>query len=204
MKEAIVTPVTNNIDWAQLPIIPIDTPISPTDAQATACAQICYDANALYVHLSTTEEEHRAVEQGPLGMPCEDSCLEFFFCPMEEESRYINLEFNSNGCLFLGIASCIEDLTRLVLVQKGELEELFHPVTELRSDGWDLTFQMPYTFIRRFFPDFAATPGRTMRANFYKCAEKVAKPHFLAWNPIFRQGRSRFHTPAEFGQLHFE
>ncbi len=204
MKEALIPFVPGSKDWSAIPCLSIDTPLRPTDAKVSANAQICYDDEALYIHLSTTEEEHRSVEKGPLGMPCEDSCLEFFFCPEEGDTRYFNFEFNSNPCLFLGIATNIQDLTRLVTIRESDMFDIFQPATNVRPDGWDITFRMPYTYIRRFFPDFAPASGKTMRANFYKCAEKVEKPHFLTWNPILRQGRHLFHTQAEFGKLIFE
>lgn len=204
MKEAIVVPVTGQVDWTQVPVIPIDEQMSQGELTASAYAQICYDDNALYVHLSETSQEVRIVEEGPLAMPCHDSCLEFFFCPMEDELRYINLEFNAKPALYMGIGSGIHDLTRLVFHRSTEFQDLLNPVAEVREDGWDLTFRMPYSFVRRFFPDFAVTPGRTMRANFYKTGDKLEKPTSLAWNRIYATKPARFHTPEEFGKLTFQ
>ena len=97
----------------------------------SAYAQLGYSDEALLVHLWTEEPTTRAVEEGDLGMPCEDSCLEFFFCPMEGDGRYFNLEFNANGCMYLGFASGLDDLIRLVPDQKA-----VHPL--IRREAWAL------------------------------------------------------------------
>ena len=203
MKEAIITYMPNGIDWAQVPVISISEPLRPLEADVTAWAQICYTDQALELHLSTTEDEVRREENGLLGMPCRDSCLEFFIRPIGEDIRYLNYEFNSSGCMYLGFGTSPEDLIRLVPGDEKQ-NALFQPVMQLRSDGWDLYFRIPYTFLRQFFPSFQPVSGGTIRANFYKCGDLLAKPHYLMWNPITRKGRSLFHTPAEFGQLIFE
>lgn len=205
MKEAIITPVSGEINWAEIPVISIDSLVKTVSTDVKAWAQICYDTESLYLHLFAVESEIRTVEEGPIGTPCCDSCLEFFFCPMEGDMRYFNLEFNPNKCLYLGIGTNVEDLTRLIPEEEPNngTEFTFRPVVNMTENGWEIFYRIPYSFIRRFFPSFAATPGKTMRANFYKCADMTSEPHYIAWNPITRQGTSVFHTPAEFGLIRF-
>jgi hypothetical protein len=40
----------------------------------------------------------------------------------------------------------------------------------------------------------------TIRANFYKCGDLTAHPHFLSWNPIDLP-KPDFHRPEFFGTL---
>ncbi|MBQ6875654.1 MAG: carbohydrate-binding family 9-like protein [Lachnospiraceae bacterium] len=203
MKEAVITRISGAPDWSIIPIIAIDECIKTTHTEVTASAQICYDDQALYLRLCTQETEIRREEHGFLAMPCNDSCLEFFFCPKEDDFRYFNLEFNPNTTLYLGFGTSVDNLSRIVLSEEGEQQKLFCTQVNFTADGWEITYQIPYTFIRRFFPEFSPVPGKTIRANFYKCANMVSKPHYLAWNPITRQGKSVFHTPKEFGRLYF-
>ena len=203
MKEAIISYLPSGINWSALPALDISEHVRPTESDACAYAQICYTDEALMLHLSATEQEIRQEESGLLGMPCQDSCLEFFIRPLEEDIRYINFEFSPRCCMYLGFGSGPEDLYRLT-VDEEQRDALFAPVAQLRSDGWDLYFRIPYTFLQTFFPGFRATSGTAIRANFYKCGDLLEKPHYLAWNPIYRQGSCRFHTPAEFGRLVFE
>ena len=193
-----------NIDWSSIPRLDIDQLVLTDSTDVTAFAQICRSDSALFLRLSATESEIRSQENGLLGHPCKDSCLEFFFCPKEGDNRYFNLEFNPGICLFLGFGSSIHNLTRLLPQDPDGLNSIFHPSVTFRDDGWEITYQIPYTFIRRFFPDFAPMPGQTIRANFYKCADLAAKPHYLAWNPITGTEGSVFHAPEDFGLLCFD
>ena len=165
-------------------------------AEVVASAQICYDEEALYVRLSAKEKHIRAEYTGPLDMPCQDSCLEFFFCPMEGDNRYFNIEFNPNCCMYLGIGSCLKDLVRLL----PAWENVLYPKAERFFDGWAVTYQVPVSFVRRFFPGFTLESGTIIRANFYKCGELTVQPHDLSWNEL-AQGEHSFHRPCDFGML---
>ena len=122
MKEYTITR-TENVDWSKVPVIEINEFYGEKAEEITAKAQIAYNDEALLIHLSTNEKNYRKVETDTLGMPCEDSCLEFFFSPINGDKRYFNIEFNANSCMFLGMGSSVNDLTRLTFVD----EELFRP-----------------------------------------------------------------------------
>ena len=199
MKEAIIN---RKADWSQIPVFAIDFLHATHSTDVKAFAQICYDDQALYLRMFAQETEIRAEEKDILGMPCVDSCLEFFFSPIENDLRYLNLEFNPNKCLFMGYGSSIYDLVRLA-ISEDEKMQLFNPQVAYLPDGWEITYQVPYSFIRRFFPDFEAAPGKTIRANFYKCAEETTVPHYMTWSPITPKELSSFHSPEEFGILTF-
>lgn len=185
-------------NWADVPAINIDQKLHPTDANVTAQAQLCYDEHALYVRLSAQEEKIRAELTGTLDEICEDSCLEFFFCPTENDPRYFNIECNPNGCLFLGFGPNVEELVRLIPENPS-----IQPVAKRIPGGWETVYAIPYSFIRMFFPGFSPASGSTMRANFYKCGDKTEIPHYLCWNQVPQQ-RCAFHNPSAFGLVHFE
>ena len=199
MRNYTIKQMTGKPDWALVPTLPIDNRYFDTPLEITAQAQIAYNEDALWVRLSTVEERIRAIEVGPLGSPCEDSCLEFFFCPMEGDNRYFNIEFNVNGCLYLGFGSYIGDLVRLLPSE----EPLLSPNIHRTASGWEIEYEIPYSFIRRFFPDFTAFSGKHMRANCYKCADFSTPPHYMAWSPIVGEP-FKFHRPECFGEMIFE
>ena len=181
---------------SELPVLEIGEHLWLEPAPVRAFAQMSYDDEALRVTLWAQEPNIRAEENGPLGFPCLDSCLEFFFSPMEGDSRYFNIEVNPNGCVYLGFG-----IDRYLLVRL--LPEEFDPLkieTERTPDGWRAHYQVPYSFIRHFFPEFRAEPGKTMRANFYKCGDKTVQPHFISWNRV-DQEQPDFHVPQHFGLL---
>ncbi|MBE6588723.1 MAG: hypothetical protein E7643_00965 [Ruminococcaceae bacterium] len=185
--------------WEAIPTLEIDHKYFDTPEEIKAYAQISYDDEAILVHLSTVERVIRAVETGPLGSPCEDSCLEFFFCPEEGDPRYFNIEFNSNGCMYLGFGSGIADLVRIL---PGDGVDPFSYVIQKEEGRWEITYRVPFAFIRRFFPSFSVYAGKRMRANCYKCADFSEPPHYRAWSPIVGEP-FKFHRPECFGEMIF-
>ncbi|MBO4853734.1 MAG: hypothetical protein J5482_01120 [Oscillospiraceae bacterium] len=185
-------------DLPRMPAAPIDVPLWGGSFGISAQAQLCYDSDALYVRLRAAEEHIRAENTEVWQEPCEDSCLEFFFSPVPGDRRYLNVEFNLKGCMYLGLGSCMDDLVRLV-PDKGDP---FAFRAQTTPDGWEITYAVPHDFVRRFFPAYAPRAGMVIRGNFYKCGDKTAHPHYLAWNPI-RTEAPLFHVPDDFGTLRF-
>ena len=198
MKTYTITKCSGNINWESIPALNIDTQLWGTETDITAQGKVCYDEEALHVRLSAVEANIRAEEHGPLGSPCQDSCLEFFFCPVAEDSRYFNIEFSPTGCVYLGFGHDRYDLIRL-LPEKG----LFHPEINRTTDGWEITYSVPYSFLRLFLPNFQAVSGGHIRANFYKCGDRTVKEHYLSWNPITCENPD-YHLSQYFGDLYFE
>ena len=200
MKEyTIVKKPLGNI-WEKVPYLDINTPLFVgEEVFITAKGQICYDENALYVRLSCDEEEIRAEEKNPLGEVCADSCMEFFFCPMEGDERYFNIECNLTGAIFLGMGSNVQTLVRFIPEEPAIL-----PKGKKLEKGWEVTYTVPYSFIRQFFPEFKVFSGKKIRANCYKCGDKTSRPHYFTWNPVPVLECASYHNPKEFGQMHFE
>jgi hypothetical protein len=199
MKEYIITKVENKADWASIPVINIDEVYGVKPEGISASAQVAYNDEALLIHLKTTEKNYRRVETDALGSPCEDSCLEFFFSPINGDKRYFNVEFNANGCMYLGMGSSVNDLTRLIFAG----DELFKPEIKTLDEGWEICYSIPYSFITRFFKEFKAEKGLNIRANCYKCSDKGEQKHYLTWCPIVKLPRSSFHNPDCFGTMIF-
>ena len=190
---------SEGFDWNKVPAVSIAIPYHNEDVNIGATGQVCYDENSLYVRLVAKEEHIRAEYTGLLDAPCEDSCLEFFFSPINGDMRYFNIEFNPNCCVYLGIGSCLDDLVRLV----PEFGYPFQPEAKRTEDGWEITYQVPFSFIRQFFPDFQPVSQSTIRGNFYKCGDLTVKEHYFSWNQITGDVLS-FHRPCDFGLLIFE
>ena len=182
----------------EMPAAEICVPLWGGSFGISADARMCYDERALYLRLSAVEKAIRAEHTEPWEAPCEDSCLEFFFCPLPGDARYFNVEFNPNGCLFLGMGSGIFDLVRLTPLQ----EDLFAFSAARDETGWSVSYEIPHAFVRQFFPQYAPAAGMKLRGNFYKCGDLTENPHFLAWNPVREEGGT-FHQPADFGTLLF-
>ena len=198
MRQYCIIKKPENLDWSIVPKLAIDNLLWSDPIDINAEGALCYDEEGLYVRLTAVEKNIRAEHTGRLGIPCEDSCLEFFFSPMPGDSRYFNIELNPNGCLYLGFGSNRYNLLRLIA-----RDEPFSVKTERTNDGWAVTYCIPWKFVCQFFPDFNANSGVTMRANFYKCGDLTPQPHYFSWNPITLTN-PEFHCPDHFGLLIFE
>ena len=195
MKSYTLKKISGAPNWDAIPALDIDIPYrTPADIQAWA--QLCWDETGIYVNLRTREEHIRCEETGPLPMICNDSCLEFFIRPTESMA-YFNFEFNLACGLWLGHGLNANDLVRLVV---SDEKELFHPQSYRTDDGWGITFHVPFSFIRHFFPDFKAYEGLQFYGNCYKCGDLTVQEHYLSWNKI-EQEKLSFHTPQFFGRM---
>lgn len=102
-------------DWSAVPSAEIGNLLWTESCGVRAWAQLCWTEEALHLRLRAAERDIRAEERGLLGMPCRDSCLEFFFCPAAGDLRYFNIEFSPSGCMYLGFGRSIEEHSRLLV-----------------------------------------------------------------------------------------
>ncbi len=201
MRTYTIAQQNTPINWDNVEILPIDLVQLNEGAPIKAQAQICYDDTSLHIRQTAVEEHIRAEENGPLGAPCEDSCLEFFFSPIWGDTRYLNIECNPNGCIYLGMGNKIDGRVKLHRLIPEHMP--FTPSICRTEDGWSVEYSIPYTFIRHFFPEFNPKSGYQMRANCYKCGDKTVKTHYFAWNPL-DPGVKTFHSPECFGTMTFQ
>ena len=183
-------------DWEDIPALQIASPLFPSAPGISATAQLCYDADSLYVRLSAIEHNIRAENRGLLDEVCEDSCLEFFYSPMGD-GRYFNLEVNPNGAMYFGFGTSLQNLYRLIPENHP-----IHPVITRTEDGWSVEYAIPHDFVKLFFPDFSPAPGKAIRTNCFKCGDLTDHPHWLCWNPVPAE-RATFHCSEYFGTMVF-
>ena len=114
--------------------------------------------------------------------------------------HHINWEFNSGGVLFISIGTDRYDRKNLEI---DSYSDLFRVETRVRKDGWEISYKIPYEFLRKYFPCFKIREGDKMRGNFYKCADKAKSPHYGCWADIDLP-EPDFHCPKFFGDLVLE
>lgn len=181
-------------DWSTIPVLPIDHFLWLDPVNVSAQAQICWDDEAIYIRMEAEEPRLRMRETGLLAEVCEDSCMEFFLQPTQRP-EYLNFEMNPDRAMWLGIGVDADTRIRLLV---PEVETLLDVRSAYTLNGWKLTYRIPFSFIRIFFPDFEAKEGLCVRGNVYKCGEKTADPHFMAWCPTVYE-EPNFHMSEYFG-----
>lgn len=162
------------------------------------------DHEHLFLTYHVKGEQLRAVTTEDQGPVWEDSCVEFF-CQVPGDKHYMNFECNCIGAMVGSRRlSREEDVQPFSAAEMARIERkctypreafeekdgLFEWTVELKIP-LDLIFQCPISSLQ--FP-------MTLRCNFYKCADKTKKPHFLCWQPIDLP-KPNFHCPDFFGEI---
>ena len=185
------------IDWSIIPALPINKVLWSEDTGIHAQGQLCYDDTNLYVHMSAEEKHIRAEYTAPLSPVHEDSCLEFFF-KTSDSNNYFNFEINPKGCMCIQYGPSRAE--RINIVKYDALEYFDIHISRL-SDGWEIYYKIPLSFIRLFQPDIHF--NGSLYGNMYKCGDKTVKEHYLAWSPVDVE-KPDFHRPEFFGELRFQ
>jgi hypothetical protein len=165
---------------------------------------IAYTEREILLKYYVQEDYFRAEKTETNQMVCEDSCVEFFVSPTDD-GIYYNLEFNAIGTCLLGSGTGRSDskvapsevvsaIRRLTSGMKKTEKEITGKIS------WDITLAIPLeTFFKHRINDLK---GKTFRANFYKCGDKLTVPHYITWNPVGTH-QPDYHRPEYFGLLKF-
>ena len=155
---------------------------------------------AILYHVRCLDLRALALEDN--GPVWEDSCCEFFASD-PEDGTYYNFEMNCIGTLLGAKRASRTDCTHYPAEKLSEVvrhSTLGKKQRDLSGKifGWSAGMVIPLEMI-------GIDPSRlpsSIRANFYKCADRTAHPHFLAWNRVETPDPD-FHRPEFFGELLF-
>lgn len=190
-EEKIAFQPVATVNWADFPYAP--------EVQF----RIAYTQNAILLHYKVKEASVRAVAGRDNGPVWEDACVEFFSIPADD-GIYYNVECNCAGALLVGAGSGREGRRHApqdVLDKVQRWSSLGREAFEERVGDctWEVALIIPFTTF--FLHEITSLDGKNIRANFYKCGDKLQTPHFLSWNPI-ELPSPNFHCPQFFGTLH--
>ncbi|MBQ6652825.1 MAG: hypothetical protein IJM81_05450 [Prevotella sp.] len=166
--------------------------------------RIAHTGSHFVIQFDVEETSIRAVALHDNGRVWEDSCCEFFVAP-DAAGTYYNFECNCIGTLLVASGSERENrqlASPEVLCGIARKSTFRHKEIPL-SQGeyhWRLELIIPVSSF--FCHDIGTLSGKTMRCNFYKCGDKLHRPHFLSWSPVGTLTPD-FHRPDYFGTLHF-
>ncbi len=166
--------------------------------------RIAYGKNAIFIKYCVEEEFVRAENIVDNDMVCEDSCVEFFVSPVCG-GIYYNFEFNCIGTCRVGVGTSRSDNllidTRIINKIRRVSTLGDKPFTEKKgSFKWELIAVVPLEiFIKHNINELQ---NKMFQANFYKCGDKLSKPHYLSWNRV-ETPNPDFHCPEFFGEIVF-
>lgn len=173
-------------------------------------AKLVYDNDFLYVIFKVKDRYIKAVNTEYDSSVFQDSCVEFFFTPSNNIGQgYFNAEINCCGTILLrhqkviGIETIVISETdakkfEIFSTFKGKVEpEITKPME------WVVEYKIPYEILEKYATVDKPKPKVIWRANFYKCADRTSRPHWLTWNKI-ELPTPDFHRPEFFGTLEFK
>ena len=173
---------------------PADFPYAPFCA-----GRIARTEEGLIVDFRVSGLDLRALNTEDNGRQWEDSCVEVFL-GNPDGSEYYNFEINPLGKVLAAKGPGRENRTKR---PAGEMEEIIRTAQfegPQEFDGgiwnWRVTVVIPFELVGI---DPENLPEK-VRANFYKCGDKTAHPHFVSWNPVGTSSPD-FHRPEFFGEL---
>ena len=163
-----------------------------------AAARVGLSDRGINVLMYAKEAPVRAKETKFGGMPCEDSCLEFFLCPFPEDGdKYFNIEINPIGTAHVGVGEGRHGRR----VYDKPIEGL-QINTCVSGAFWAVSFVIPNSL---FVENFGKTPtsGAEMKGNFFKCSGHELHEHYGCWNHVGTE-RPDYHRPEYFAPIAVE
>ena len=187
----------NDVDIANWPEYNKQTPV--------AQFRIAHTGSNIVINYRATESSVASTANELGWNVWEDACMEFF-CSPADDCIYYNMECNCTGSVLLcGGAPRTE--------RPAAQPEVLNTIKRWSSLGrepfaerigtctWQVVLVIPSSVF--FMHNVDNLDGKTFRANFYKCGDKLQQPHFLSWNAI-NNPKPNFHLPQFFGTIVFE
>lgn len=167
--------------------------------------RMAHAGTSFCIQYRVREQTVRALAATDNGNVWEDSCCEFF-CQPDENPLYYNFECNCAGTLLLACGTGRNDRQQAPLELVATIDRwssLGKSVFKEKPapEEWTLALIIPTNAF--FKHKIGLLNGLRMRANIYKCGDKLSVPHFLSWNPI-KTDTPDFHRPEFFGEVIFE
>lgn len=182
--------VINEVNWQEYPYTPA---VAFSIARSATHIVIMYHVRGLDLRSAALEDN---------GNVWEDSCCEFFVSH-PTDGTYYNFELNCVGTLLAAKRRSRNDADRFSqeklarIIRHTTLErKVYDENGKIRC--WSTAIAIPLDLIGLDGEDLP----ESIRANFYKCGDKTAHPHFLSWNRIDTPAPD-FHRPEFFGEIRF-
>lgn len=172
----------DKINWSEFGCIPKTT------------AKLLYNDYGIYVQIETDEKPLLARYCKQNDKVCDDSCMEFFFRPNENDPRYLNFEFNPFGTMFFAVRT-----SRYDPIYPDKDKKYFNVKSYVDDKGWVLQFCIPFELIGEIF----SSHTKTMYGNLYKCGDETSKIHYATYYPITIK-EPDYHRPEFFGEFVLE
>lgn len=174
------------------------------DYKPAVVFSIAYTSYEILLKYYVTENFFKAEKTESNEAVYEDTCVEFFISP-SDDGIYYNFEFNGIGTCLAGLGQGrvgrlkIDPIAISGIRRKSSAGA--EPIKEKSGKfSWEITIALPTDVF--IFHKIDLSPGKTFKANFYKCGDGLRTPHYLTWSPV-ETLKPDYHRPEYFGLLKF-
>ena len=159
--------------------------------------RIAHSDDALVIMYDVEEEHVKAIAMENHGRVWEDSCVEFFVANPNGEG-YFNFEINCIGTILASYHKSRPEsapFTDEQLAKVRRFGTFKHEAIDIKGQTkWWLAEVIPFSLL-----GLDKAP-KSLKANFYKCGDKLDKAHYMSWSPITLE-KPNFHCPEFFGNV---
>ena len=164
--------------------------------------RMAHTSQSLIIEYRVREASIASVAGRDNGRVWEDSCCEFF-SQLPGDDFYYNMECNCTGRLLIGCGPVREgrQLAAASVLNKVQRWSSLgsDDIALIEGDfSWNMVLSIPKD--AWFQSNVQSFDGMKMKANIYKCGDKLSQPHFLSWNKIDIETPD-FHRPDFFGEM---
>ena len=164
--------------------------------------RMAHTSQSLIIEYRVREASIASVAGRDNGRVWEDSCCEFF-SQLPGDDFYYNMECNCTGRLLIGCGPVREgrQLAAASVLNKVQRWSSLgsDDIALVEGDfSWNMVLIIPKD--AWFQSNVQSFDGMKMKANIYKCGDKLSQPHFLSWNKIDIETPD-FHRPDFFGEM---
>ena len=157
-------------------------------------AWLLYNDKGIYAKFSTDESPLILNHKEHGSDVFKDSAVELFIAPNSNDANYFNFEINAAGYAIIGLGP-----NRARCRFKDIDFEQFNIKSEIKDDGFDLIFFVPFDFLKKHTSEIT----KDMKGNMQKCCEEEGYAHFMSAFPIFTE-KPDFHAPKYFKEFTLE
>ncbi len=166
--------------------------------------RIGHTGDEIWLKYYVNENHLRAKETKTNGDVYKDSCVEFFISPDNE--NYYNFEFSCIGTIHLAWGSGRNDRKFVdpKIIEKIAIKSTLgnQPFDNKSGDfEWEMMIRIPQESFA--YSNLKTFKNMKASANFYKCGDETAIPHYVTWNPVGAENPD-YHRPEFFGKVEFE
>ncbi|MGN6504145.1 MAG: carbohydrate-binding family 9-like protein [Tepidisphaeraceae bacterium] len=173
----------------------------------TARAKLQLAGLGLHVIFDVRSEYVRSIATQYQDQVSRDSCVELFVQPMQH-GGYFNFEFNCGGVMLLyyiigsadggGLGEHVPvPEARAAAIRVMTTLPRTIPTESADPVDWRLTAMIPLQLMEHYVGPIPTEAGQGWRGNVFKCASRVARPHWASWSDI--GDVLNFHQPDRFG-----